>query len=147
MVASELTMAFSSIKTAIEIVKFISNSNKDASIKEKTIELQDTILSIQSTFTDLNERYFKMLSLNNDLKKELEQVNQWKDTKSQYKLIKGVTGTLVYVPNEFHPNPDPTHYLCTNCYCKRKKSILQAIEEMSDYICPDCGMKIFFRSE
>ena len=148
MVATEISMAISSIQAAFKIVKLISESSKDAVIKENTIKLQDTILSIQSSFSVLNERYLILLSDHNNLKDKMRQINEWKITESHYNLTKSESGVYFYIPNKTHPNPKPTHYLCTNCYDKRKKSILQVDRRYSvtqyGYVCPECGMKIRF---
>ncbi len=76
------------------------------------------------------------------------QFNQWKTTKSCYDLVETKSGVFIYVPNDSHPNPNPTHYLCTNCFNKSIISILQLIMDYGtgfcDYQCPDCKMKIGF---
>ena len=148
MVASELTMAFTSIKSALGMVKLISDSRKDANLQERTIELRDVIISIQSSFAELYERYSSLLSENGELKEEITQIHQWESTKSIYDLTKSKFGTYVYAPNESHPNSNPLHYLCTNCYDNRKKSILQVTKRASStyymYTCPYCSMKIGF---
>jgi len=148
MPVSEISMALTSIRAALDLVKFISDSHKTSVIKDKTIELRDAIISIQSSFSILNEKYLNILSINHDIKKELEQMKKWEIIESQYELVKGRTGSYVYSPNNMHPNPKPTHYLCTNCYNKRKKSILQYRDGLGngDFYCPDCKMDIFFQT-
>ena len=147
MPVSEISMALTSIRAALDLVKFISDSHKTSAIKDKTIELRDAIISIQLSFTDLYERYSTLLGEQDNLKKEIMQFKQWETTESHYRLIKGRTGSYVYCPNDMHPNPDPLHYLCTNCYDKRKKSILQDRDGLGngDYFCPGCKMDIFFQ--
>jgi len=148
MAVPELTMALSSIKGALELIKLISESRKDSIIKEKTIDLRNTIMDIQMSFTELYEKYSALLSENDKLKKEIKQIHQWEVTKSHYDLMKSVFGTFVYAPNKSYPNIQPLHYLCTNCYDNGKKSILQVVKTPSStcyiYECPSCNMKINF---
>ena len=151
MVATELTMAFSSIKGALELIKLISESRKDSIVKEKTIELRNTIMDIQMSFTELYEKYSTLLQENNGLKENIMQISEWKQTESQYELINVSAGNFAYIPNDTHPNPNPFHCLCTNCYEKRKKSILQLKRQLSstasNYFCPECGMIILILSK
>jgi hypothetical protein len=149
MVVAELSMVISSIKTAIQISKNISEISKDAAVNQKAIELQNIILDLQMSFVDFHSRYFELIELKNNIENELKQIKEWKITKSQYDLVEVETGIYVYIPNKKNKSPNPIHYLCTNCFNKQKKSILQINrifeKGWGSFFCPECKMMIKFQ--
>ena len=148
MVLSEISTAVSALKTAIQITKTFFSITKDADIHHNAIELQNIIMSIQSSMLDLQAKYYELLKSKDDIEKELITIKNWNVTQSQYDLIEIKSGVFVYIPNENHKSPKPIHYLCTNCFQNHKKSFLQIKKKYStgfgDFYCPLCNMEISF---
>ncbi|TVL96656.1 MAG: hypothetical protein CV087_23470 [Candidatus Brocadia sp. WS118] len=151
MTLPEVTTAFTSLKTATEILKAIMALNKNAAINEKIIDLQQIILSLQASASDFHTKYQELVKAKDDIEKKLMDYQNWEVIKSQYKLVQMTSGVFIYVPNENHPSPKPNHYLCTNCYEKMRKSLLQ-IKKLygtgyGEYFCPECRMGIEFNAD
>jgi len=153
MTLPEITTAFTSLKTATEILKAIMVLNKNTAINEKVIDLQQIILLLQMSASDFHTKYQELVKVKDDVEKKLMDYENWEITKSHYKLAQTTSGVFIYIPNENHPSPKPNHYLCTNCYKNRQESLLQNKQlygtDSGDYIhfCPRCGMEISFTAD
>lgn len=138
MVLNEISMALKGFKAAVEITKTILNMSKDVSLSNKIIELQNVILSLHS-------EYGKLIEVKDQLEKELMEYENWDKTKSQYDLKEVAPGVLVYASQKGDQPAEPQHWLCTNCFNDKKKSILQFSKDVRSgryYSCPKCKTEI-----
>ena len=140
MSANDIHMALTGLtgfKTAVEIIKSISNISKNSEVKEKIIGLQNAILSLQA-------EYGELLDIKNQLEKKLTEYEDWDKTESQYQLKEIASGVFVYESKKDEKSTEPKHQLCTNCFSDHKKSILQGLKGMKGlegYYCPKCETK------
>jgi DNA-directed RNA polymerase subunit RPC12/RpoP len=146
---SEITTAIASIKTASDIAKTLLAMNKDAAINEKATELYGIIFSLHKDLLTLQSEYSALLKLKGDLEEQLNQFNIWSKTESQYKLLEASKGIFVRVSINSSQTQEPIHWLCTNCWEDKKKSIYQFTAESSThtmYRCPRCNNEIAVRN-
>jgi hypothetical protein len=139
MTGTEIASALTSLKAAIDIIKGINALNIDVAVKQKASDLLDSLISIQSSMVTLQIESQELLKVNEELKRQLAQFEHWESTKGQY-ILSQVGSGLVMMPSSSHPNPEPLHYLCTNCWENRKKSVLQKSEHYgaAPHYCPAC---------
>ena len=96
------------------------------------------MMSIQS-------EYSKLLQSNDELRKKAVETETWNKERLNYELAEVSSGVLAYAYQKTANNQEPKHWLCTNCYENKKKSILQLgnrgrIDECLS--CPNCAMTI-----
>jgi hypothetical protein len=150
MPVAEITAAISSVKTATTIVKGLINLSKDVAVKQKAAELLGVILSLQNGLSSLRSDYDQLLESKRGVEKQLKEFYNWSETESRYKLEEVHTSIFVYSPKESKKRKQPIHWLCTNCWEDRKKSILQCDYKHSkgaSYTCPRCKTPIKMRFE
>ena len=144
----EITAALSSFKIAINLIKSITLISKDVAINDKSIELQNVILGIQSAMLELQSKYYELLQSKSELENKLINFENWNITVSQYDLIDAGNGSFIYMPNKNHPSPNPNHYLCTNCFSNKTKSLLQIVTKYNtgfcNFKCPKCQFVVGF---
>ncbi len=142
---AELSAALSSIKAVTDIAKGIIGLNKDVAVNQKAAELLGVITALQSQLSAHQSEYDELLQSKRDLEKQLEEFQRWSETESHYELKEVHTAIFVYAPKEKEKSEQPVHWLCTNCWEERKKSILQCNYKHSggaSYTCPRCNLTI-----
>jgi len=122
---SEIGGAVSALKSLKDISTFILNSKIDNAVKAKAIELNFTIIELQSAIFDLQAKHQTVLDEKDNLKKQLMQKKQWKAEAAKYELKAVDSGVFVYALKREKGNTEPAHWLCTKCYQFEQKSVLQ----------------------
>lgn len=88
----------------------------------------------------------ELLTENDQLKKELIAVKDWKTEAANYTLKEIIPGSFVYAINEDQLSAQPYHWLCVNCYQGSQKSVLQRGKRDGSfwlYSCPKCEKSIY----
>lgn len=137
--------AITSLKTVIEITKFINSNENDEKLKERTKELINTIINLQHQMLSIQSDHGKLLQDNDNMRKKLMKLEAWDKEKSNYKLTEICPGVFVYSYKKTNDNTDPEHWLCQKCYNHNKKSILQFDGQSvagNIYICHECNNEI-----
>ncbi len=147
--ATTIAAAIGGLRTAGDIARSILDLKIDSEISEKVIELQRQILSAQEAALSTQQLQMELLETKRQLEKEIADLKAWDRERENYELKDIARGTFAYVPK---PNPntsEPFHWLCTNCFETRKKSILQAGQSGGSnsrdraYHCGLCSNTIF----
>jgi hypothetical protein len=89
----------------------------------------------------LQSQYQILLTENEELKKELIEVETWDEETKSYNLAEITTGVFAYAFKGNESQNIPPHLLCTHCFQNRKKSIIQLDEKSingASYSCPRC---------
>jgi hypothetical protein len=79
-----------------------------------------------------------------ELEKENMELKDWNRQKEHYQLTALTPHVTAYALKPGMEQGEPPHYLCTNCYDRREKSILQpntAGPKVFTYYCPHCQSK------
>jgi len=148
---AELTSLFSSAKVAYDIAKGISSLHVQVERDKAISELLKVLITVEEQALLSQEKTSSIIQEKDQLAKQLLEMDEWKITKNQYKLVEISSGSFVYAPNESYPFPNPVHWLCQNCLDnERKKSILQLQQKTPRgtdiYVCPSCKAPIKDRS-
>lgn len=140
--------AIGGIKTAVDIVKAIADLNKNVEINTKVIELQNIILGLQSSLLTIQTDFSELAVQNESLAQQIAEHEQWKTVEHSYTLQEVDDDVFVYASLDQKNKGLPAHWLCTNCFPKRKRSILQMYNHNQFgrfYRCPECGTEITVR--
>ncbi|MGM5057873.1 hypothetical protein ACD589_24785 [Rhizobium sp. 814_E9_N1_1] len=137
-----------SLKTAFEIGKTVKEINDMSAVKGKVIEMQDLILSAQSSAMAAQAQLYEVLQENAELKRKANAVDEWNRTTARYALKDYGGGTFAYELRPDAANGEPIHRLCPACFAQGKMSILQFQGETAShqqfYKCMPCGQDYFF---
>lgn len=135
-----ISSALSGLKTATEIAKYISDLDKGVEVNGKIIELQGVILTLQASLLDVQAGYAHLAEENDALRKQLDTLRTAQTIKEQYELVELEQGKFVYAL--VSEGNQPKHWLCTNCFDKDRRSILQMYTNNGHgryYRCPNCN--------
>lgn len=113
------------LKTAMDIAKTTKEISDMSTVKSKVIEMQDLILTAQSSAMAAQTQLYEILQENAELKRKVSAVDDWKSTASRYSLKDYGGGTFAYELRAEAANGEPQHRLCPACFESGKKSILQ----------------------
>ncbi|MCK4798930.1 MAG: hypothetical protein KAT05_16260 [Spirochaetes bacterium] len=145
--AAELSVLATSFKATIDIVKGLKSSYDAKALTQAQTQILEHLLTLQFEALSLQEKHSAVINEKQELVKKLEQFVQWGETEAEYELKEIRRGMFVYSSNNSQSSKIPTHWLCTQCWDERKKSILQArhhTETEAEYVCPRCNLTIRF---
>jgi len=120
-----------------------------AKLLEKTVELNQQIAAAQSALFSAQSEQTMLVKKIDDLEKEIDRLKAWEVEKNRYKLVRYEPGVLVYyLKSEENNGEYPAHNLCSGCYDKGVKGILQATPQLQAryrvHVCDRCGVKLAF---
>lgn len=113
------------LKTAMDIAKTTKEISDMSTVKGKVIEMQDLILTAQSSAMAAQTQLYEILQENAELKRKVSAVDDWKSAASRYVLKDYGGGTFAYELRVDASNGEPQHKLCPACFEAGKRSVLQ----------------------
>ena len=139
---------FTSVKAAYDIAKGINSLNTTVERNEAVSKVLEILLSVQSDALLMKEKHSVLLSEIDSLKKKILEFENWSDTEKKYELKEVATQTFLYAYKKSETNPQPSHYICPQCYQDKKTYILQLYYEgegTTQYQCTNCKTIIKIR--
>ena len=136
-----------SLKVATGLVKGILETKNEIEAKGKLIELQTALLEVQTNAISATTAQFELLEQVRALKEQLKAFNDWDEQGQRYKLVyPWQDAAQVYALRKASSDGEVPHFLCSNCFLKRQRVILnQAFATANRYVllaCPSCKAKI-----
>jgi len=138
-----------SFKTMADLGKALLGMRDAALIREKVIELNGEILSAQASALATQAVQSALLNRVRELEKKVADHEAWDAEREKYKLAKMSqwTDVLDYTLTVERDTSEPSHFLCTNCFEDRVKSVLQP-ETRQPFLCqvlmcPRCGSDFY----
>lgn len=134
------------LKSASEISTALIGLKVASEVKDKVIQLQNAIISAQTSAFEANIKLNSLYDENNSLKIKIEKLLDWRNEKAKYSLITPWNGVVVYALKKDCAEGNPPHWLCPNCYNDGQKSILIQQYEGNGFISFSCSRcKLSFR--
>jgi len=118
MVVTEAIAGLGAIKTAFDMAKALENIHEAVARDRAVIDLQKEILAAQQAQFSLVERA-------RDLEKQVAAFERWDAESRRYEMKDYGGGTIAYALKPEMANAEPSHALCSACFQRRKKGILQ----------------------
>lgn len=119
----------------MDIAKSMKDMDSATARNAAVIELQERIFTAHATQTALLERV-------DDLEKKVAKFEKWESEKERYELKQLGAAFVAYVLKKPERHMATAHAICTNCYERGFKSILQSNGETNVYlhkfVCPSC---------
>jgi predicted RNA-binding Zn-ribbon protein involved in translation (DUF1610 family) len=139
-----ISTAITALKSATGIIQALSDMNKGAEINQKAIELQSIILGLQGNLLELQAQVSELLDKKRELERKIGDQDAWVGMEKEYHLTEITSGQYIYASS----TQKPGHWLCPNCFDKKKKSILQERDQRQHgkfYRCHDCTLSFSIR--
>jgi rubrerythrin len=138
-----LQNAVLSLKTASDIAKGFLHLQSLAESQGKVIELNEAILSAQSSAITAQSEHFATIERVRDLEEEITRIKAWEKEKKRYQMVNPWQGAtfLVYALKESCKESEPPHWICTKCYDDGRRTLLQPNCDSKGYwllVCPTC---------
>jgi predicted RNA-binding Zn-ribbon protein involved in translation (DUF1610 family) len=133
----EIAAAISAFKAAKDLGKVIFDAKIDAAVKEKARDVIDKLGDAQDTLYQLRDELLNVQTDNADLKRQIAEADDWKETAAHYEIVKTAGGAIVH---KFKGTPE--HYACPNCMGAKRITPLQDNRTLSGkYRCthPSCN--------
>lgn len=137
----KISSLIASSKAAYDIAKGISSLKSEIDRNEGISKILEVLLSVQTLVLSVNAIAQKLQEEKYELTKKLKEYEKWAETETQYKLAEVARSVFVYAYEKTDTSSDPGHWLCTNCYKDRIKSIIRLASKgtgIKKYICPHC---------
>ncbi len=146
--AFELAALFTSARAAYDIAKGINSLHAQKEIDEAVSKVLQILLSVQSDALTMQKECQSLTDQKDRLVKKVEEYEQWTVKESQYDLVKLRSGVLVREPNDSHPDSEPLHWLCANCFDRKIKSFLQKESVgLNSLVCQSCKTTFYITEE
>ncbi len=139
----ETETGFSLISKAIDVTKTLGEQENDAAIETTQGDLQQLLLKALREAAQAEKEISELDLRCKKLERAFTELSVTKADKNKYELQKLDFGIFVYAFKSDTENPEPSHYLCTNCFDQNQKSILQP--EGHNYRCGRCNASIRFK--
>jgi rubrerythrin len=133
--------AITSLKVAADIAVALNGIKTMSEVQAKAIELQQIILSAQSSALTAQSDQFTLLQEIRDLKEEVARVKAWDEEKQRYALVAPFSGAIAYALKKESAGAEPAHWICASCYENGRKSILNGTRNAAGWtivLCPVC---------
>lgn len=143
-----LSSALGSVQAVRDIASSMVGMKTAAEVNAKAIELQGVILSLHGDIANAIAAQAQLAQENQQLKNQLAEIEDFRSDATNYKIVELLPGIFVYGRKEPIGHTELPHYLCTNCYQSRKKSILQMVMTGGwlHINCPCCATSLHTQS-
>jgi hypothetical protein len=135
-----------SVRAAVEITKAMKDLSDANLLQTKTFELTREIMAAQSYAMEAVAAQSTLLERIRHLEEEKAKLETWNTEKQRYELKDLYRGFFAYILKPGMENGEDQHALCTNCYNKGFKSVIQTsghiIAHDHFWFCPSCNAKI-----
>jgi hypothetical protein len=153
----EIASVISAVKSAAEIARSVLDSTRDEKVRSKILDLQCIISDLQlavfglkNIILSLQDDNMNLMNKIEDLEKQIKEQEQWRKTERSYELVSLGTGSQAYRYKPEEGSDTPEHYLCADCFSRRKKSFLQKAGYAPDgalYKCFRCQAQVIDYSD
>jgi hypothetical protein len=141
-----IAQGLNAVKATTDIIKAMVGLRDASQILEKTVELNQKILTVQTALADAQAEQTTLVQTIRDLKEEFTRLKAWEAEKQNYELKQIGRGAFAYGLKPEAQGTEPPHWICAQCYDDGKRSILQrAGQTIPAYKCNRCGSAIIVR--
>jgi len=139
-----ITAAWGSMKAVGELAKGFVSLHSAAEVQARAIELNQKIIDAQNAIFAAQTTQTALVDRVRELESQIARMKDWDAQKQRYQLATPFPGCMVYALKKTMSDGEPPHYLCTSCFQKGQRSILQGVEgrghrNTSTYHCPVCN--------
>lgn len=142
----ELATTLTAISAAKDFAALIIGRKIDSAVTEKAIDLQNSIIALQSGLLEMQAQIQTLTQQKRDLELQVAAVKKWESEDAEHQLSTVAPGVHVYVSKSAAKTKAEQVWFCANCWQKQLKSVLQRSGQDyggTSYYCPSCKAKIY----
>ena len=146
----DIATTLAAVSSAKDFASFIIGRKIDTAVTERAIELQNSIIALQSGLLEMQVQIQAMSTRNRELELLLSAAQDWKAEDDRHQLISVAKGVHVVTPKGTATDPRTPVWYCANCWQKHFKSVLQRRHQDfggTSYYCPNCEAKVYDHSD
>lgn len=141
-----ISAAVTSLRMAGDIAKGLISLKTMTEVQSKAIELNQQIIDAQHQMFEANATQATLTERIRELENQIARMKDWDVQKKRYRLAAPFAGCMVYALLKPMSEGEPAHYLCTACFGRGERSILQGKEGVQPksggipygrYVCPN----------
>lgn len=121
-----ISAALQSMKVAKDMVGALEGLTVDINAKTQIFHAQEKVGEAQDQLRELREEAFQLQQENHDLRRQLNEANDWDAVRKKYLLVQTTGGATVYQFSD-----QPTHYACPSCFNTKQLHFLQPDRKFS----------------
>jgi len=145
---AEISSLISSSKAAYDIAKGVNALKSEVDRSESISKILEVLLTVQTQALSVNAIAQKLQEEKYELTKKMMEHENWSKIELQYELKEITSDIFVYIYKKSEESTEPIHWLCTNCYKDKIKSIIRLASEGSGskkYVCHHCKNEFYIR--
>lgn len=142
----DVATTLSAISTAKDFAALIIGRKIDSAVTEKAIELQNSIIALQSGLLEMQANIQALAQQKTDLEFQVAAFKKWTSEDAEHQLCTVAAGVHVYVSKSTAKTKAEQVWFCTNCWQNQRKSVLQRSRQDfggTSYYCPSCDANIY----
>ena len=129
-----ITDAYNGLKIAKDVFVGLTKLKSETDSLEKIHDAVTKVGEAQDALFNLREELFRLQEENQNLKKTLNEKEEWRKRIENYELVETAGGAVVYKSKE-----GTNHYICPSCLERTEVHILQNRRVASGtFDCPGC---------
>ena len=145
---TEISAAFSSLKTATDIAKSLLALREAAQFNSQLADLLSAVVDARLQAVAIQEAHTTVTSRVKELEQEIESLKSWEAEAKNYETLEVARGVFAYVAKDNNQPFQSAQKLCSNCFHQQIKSFLQQANEdrpNRSLSCHRCKSKVVFR--
>jgi hypothetical protein len=115
-----------SLRMAGSIASTLLSLRDEQQMQSKVLELQQLIVSAQSSAIDIQTSQMELLKQVGSLENRIKELEAWGEEKARYELVQLNRGPMAYVLKQSESHTVAPHALCPQCFDNGRKSIFQS---------------------
>lgn len=125
-ITSALTGLVATLNTVKELAKSILNERDQAKLQASIRQFQSEVSEALANANSIGISQLTLINRIAELERKANEYENFAAEAEHYELCKtGKLGVFVYAPKAGVADAQPAHYLCSTCFNRRQKSILQ----------------------
>lgn len=136
-----ISQGLQAVQGMTNLVKTMVGLRDSAQLLEKTVELNQKILTVQIALSNAQSEQTSLIQTIRELEEKIAGFETWKAEKERYELKSLGGGALAYMLKPQERGSEPPHWVCTNCYGERRISPIQSVSVPGfglRFRCPAC---------
>lgn len=146
---NELLLASQSVQALGMLLKAANGLSNYNEIVAAVSEVNAKFMQANAVALAAQEKQSMLTSRVNELEQEIVRLQNWNAEAQNYEILEFATGLFAYVARDNVQPLQSAHKLCTNCFGKQIKSLLQQqrieVGRQRSLVCHRCNSNVVFR--
>lgn len=146
---AEIQGGFTAVKAALELVKAGKGMIEQAAMASALYDIQQRLMEAQGAALQAVEEKTELGARVRELEAQLRDREDWKAEAEKFAVVQIAQGVFVMLAQDETSRYEAAVKLCTTCFNRKRKSILQQAHgsiRVFTLTCNECGAQMPFRN-